>query len=78
MNYEPEVHGPDLIERMEVGGRVYTLRPYTPKRRGAKAGHGWVREVAPGRRSEIGAEGVDLLDEIARTRNALAREIGFP
>lgn len=78
MNYDPEIHGSDLVESMEVGGRVYTLRPYTPNHRGGKAGHGWLREVAPRRRSEIGAEGKALLDEIARTRIALAREIGFP
>jgi hypothetical protein len=78
VNYHPEIHGPDLIETMEVGGRIYTLRPYHPNHGAKTAGHGWVREVAPGRRSEIGAEGVALLDEIARTRTALARELGFP
>lgn len=53
----------------------YRLRPYTPRRRGAPAGHGWVRDDP---RAEVGAEARDLLDEIARLRSIVARLGGTP
>jgi hypothetical protein len=53
-----------------VGRFLYRKRPYTPKRRGETAGHGWVRDDP---RAEVGAEVRVLLDEIDRLRGMLVR-----
>lgn len=49
----------------DVGPYSYKKRPYTPKRQGEDAGHGWVRDHP---RAEVGAEAKVLLDEIDRLR----------
>lgn len=61
----------NLPETVVVGHVTYTLRQFTPKRKGEHAGHGWVREVGHGgivHRSEVGAESLMLIDEIVRLR----------
>lgn len=59
---------------LTVGQFSYTRRSYTPKRRGATAGHGWVRDYN-GHRAEVGQEVCTLLNEIERLR-AMAAGIG--
>ena len=52
---------------MTIGSYTYTIRRYTPKRRGQPAGHGWVRDSP---RAEVGQEVKLLVDEIAKLRRA--------
>lgn len=61
-----------------VGRYRWTVRRYTPKRRGGKAGHGWIRprDVFPGSSGppgevEVGAREAALVDEVARLRALL-------
>lgn len=70
---------------LEVAGRTYTKRQFTPKGDGVEVGHGWVRDVGayqgrPGseHQAEIGLKGKQLLDEIDRLRGQvvdLEREV---
>ena len=68
------VPAPDLPREVTVGETTYRLRPYTPKRRGGWAGHGWMRPVrnasSASGESEVSAEMKALLDEIVRLRAA--------
>lgn len=62
---------------IEIAGTVYEMRRFTPKRKGEPVGHGWLRKVswasasgATGR-SEVGAEAVNLIDEIVTLRDQI-------
>jgi hypothetical protein len=59
-------------DEIEIAGTKYTMRKFTPKRKGEPVGHGWVRNVAwassASGRSEVGAEAVNLIDEIVTLR----------
>lgn len=50
--------------RVIVGRLEYVRRDYTPKRRGQKAGHGWIRQEP---RAEVGMEAKILIDEMTTT-----------
>ncbi len=65
----------DLPKEVVVGNFTYTLRPFTPKRKGQPSpGHDWIRDVGQGtaapHRSGVGAEAHALIDEIVRLRSA--------
>jgi len=70
---------PNPPETVEITGRVYTVRRYTPKRRVQKKypGHGWVRAAGSPWQSEASAEVRELVDEVVRLRQLLA-ERGEP
>lgn len=64
----------DYPDMLTVGDRTWTIRRYTPKRRGGPAGHGWVRDSNPGSmipRIEVSGGECELLNEIARLRREL-------
>lgn len=52
-----------MADTIEAGGRKYIKRKYQ-----SSDGHGWLREVADGRKVEAGQEVKALVDEVDRLR----------